>query len=76
MAEDAVFSQKLLEKTNKEINVRSCSDAIARAVKEAMGAPLRGSASWFRERCEDCGRPIRREANCGVCGYCGESKCG
>jgi len=70
------MSAAVARKTNKEVNVRSCPDAIARAIKEAMGTPVSEHVSWFRERCEDCGRPMRREANCVVCDYCGESKCG
>jgi ribonucleoside-diphosphate reductase alpha chain len=70
------LSAAVARKTNKEVNVRSCPDAIARAIKEAMGTPVDEHVSWFRERCEDCGRPMRREANCVVCDYCGESKCG
>jgi len=70
------LSAAVARKTNKEVNVRSCPDAIARAIKEAMGTPVGEHVSWFRERCEDCGQPLRREANCVVCDYCGESKCG
>jgi len=70
------LSAAVARKTNKEVDVRSCPDAIARAIKEAMGAPVSEYVSWFREQCEDCGRPMRREANCVVCDYCGESRCG
>jgi ribonucleoside-diphosphate reductase alpha chain len=70
------LSAAVARKTNKEVNVLSCPDAIARAIKEAMGTPVSDQVPWFRERCEDCGRPMRREANCIVCDYCGESKCG
>jgi ribonucleoside-diphosphate reductase alpha chain len=70
------LSAAVARKTNKEVNVRSCPDAIAKAIKEAIGTPVDEHVAWFRERCEDCGQPMRREANCVVCDYCGESKCG
>jgi DNA-binding transcriptional regulator YiaG len=41
-----------------------------------MGAADVEPASPFRQTCEECGRPIRREANCVVCDYCGDTKCG
>lgn len=69
------LSAAVARKANKEIDVLSCPDAIARAMKEAMGAADVESASPFRQTCEECGRPMRREANCAVCDYCGDSKC-
>jgi ribonucleoside-diphosphate reductase alpha chain len=70
------LSAAVARKANKEVDVLSCPDAIARAIKEAMGVPDPEPASWFRRVCEECGRPMRREANCVVCDFCGESKCG
>jgi ribonucleoside-diphosphate reductase alpha chain len=70
------LSAAVARKSNKEIDVLSCPDAIARALKEACGAGAAEPTSWFRQICEQCGRPMRREANCAVCDYCGESKCG
>ena len=63
-------------KDNKDIDVLSCPDAIARAIKEALGQncePVRVSPV---NRCPDCSRPLRREAGCDVCDECGFSKCG
>jgi len=70
------LSAAVARKANKGVDVLSCPDAIARALKEAMGAADIGSTSPFRETCEECGRPMRWEANCAVCDYCGDSKCG
>ena|GEM_PF-4244581 len=42
----------------------------------SMGAADSSSVSPFRQICQGCGRPMRREANCVVCDSCGESKCG
>lgn len=60
----------------KDVNFLSWSDAIAWAIKEAVGRSDGEAVSWLREKCEICGRPMRREANCVVCDLCGESKCG
>jgi len=70
------LSAAVARKGDKAVNVLSCPDAIARAIKEAMGNPDSEPKSWFREKCEQCGRPMRREANCIVCDFCGESRCG
>jgi ribonucleoside-diphosphate reductase alpha chain len=70
------LSAAVARKANKEVNVLSCPDAIARALREAMGTADNSSVSPFRQICEECGRPMRREANCVVCDFCGESKCG
>ncbi len=70
------LSAAVARKSNKEIDVLSCPDAIARALTEAFGAASGASTSSFRQTCEECGRPMRREANCAVCDYCGDSKCG
>ena len=70
------LSAAVARKANKEVDVLSCPDAIARALKEAMGAATVVSASPFRQTSEECGRPMRREATCAVCDYCGDSKCG
>lgn len=70
------LSAAVARKANREVQVLSCPDAIARAMKEAMGAADPGPLSAFRQVCQECGRPTRREANCVVCDYCGDSKCG
>ena len=70
------LSAAVARKANKEVQVLSCPDAIARAMKEAMGAVDPEPLSAFRQVCQGCGRPTRREANCVVCDYCGDSKCG
>jgi ribonucleoside-diphosphate reductase alpha chain len=70
------LSAAVARKANKEIDVLSCPDAIARALREAVGAANVESALPFRQTCEECGRPMRREANCAVCDYCGDTKCG
>ncbi|MEN6428738.1 MAG: adenosylcobalamin-dependent ribonucleoside-diphosphate reductase [Phycisphaerales bacterium] len=70
------LSAAVARKANKEVQVLSCPDAIARAMKEAMGVGDPEPLSAFRQVCQECGRPTRREANCVVCDYCGDSKCG
>jgi ribonucleoside-diphosphate reductase alpha chain len=70
------LSAAVARKANKPVDVLSCPDAIARALKEAMGTAGTESMSPFRQTCEECGRPTRREANCDVCPYCGFSRCG
>lgn len=70
------LSAAVARKANKEVQVLSCPDAIARAMKEAMDAVDPEPLSAFRQVCQECGRPARREANCVVCDYCGDSKCG
>ena len=63
------LSAAVARKANKEVQVLSCPDAIARAMKEAMGAVDLEPLSAFRQVCQECGRPTRREANCVVCDY-------
>jgi len=70
------LSAAVARKANKEVDVRSCPDAISRALRGAMGTADTVSVSSFRQSCEECGRPMRREANCVVCDFCGDSKCG
>jgi ribonucleoside-diphosphate reductase alpha chain len=70
------LSAAVARKTNREINVLSCPDAIACALKEALGQADTNLASPFRQTCEECGHSMRREANCVVCDNCGGSKCG
>ncbi len=70
------LSAAVARKANKEVNVVSCPDAIARALKEAMGVVDIESVSPFRQTCEECGRPMRREANCVTCDFCSDSRCG
>ena len=61
---------------NKEIDVLSCPDAIARALEAAMGQEYEPVAIQSANACPDCKYPLRREAGCNVCDNCGYSKCG
>ncbi|MFH1613775.1 MAG: TSCPD domain-containing protein [Planctomycetota bacterium] len=63
-------------KTNKDINVLSCPDAIARAIKEALGQNDNQTEISLINKCPDCSYPLRRESGCNVCDNCGYSKCG
>ncbi|MFC1634815.1 vitamin B12-dependent ribonucleotide reductase [Planctomycetota bacterium] len=63
-------------KENKDIDVLSCPDAIARAIEEAMGEDCEPAKISAFNRCPDCSHPLRREAGCDVCDECGSTKCG
>jgi ribonucleoside-diphosphate reductase alpha chain len=63
---------------DKEINVLSCPDAIAKAIKEALGggAPVEPTNMRVERVCPFCGHGMRREAGCFVCDRCLHSSCG
>jgi ribonucleoside-diphosphate reductase alpha chain len=61
--------------TNKEINVLSCPDAIARAIEEALGKDHIPIEETAQNKCPYCGQPLRYESGCDVCS-CGYSSCG
>lgn len=63
-------------KENKDIDVLSCPDAMARAIEEVLGGSLEPVKVPLVNRCPDCGQPLRRESGCNVCDECGYSKCG
>ncbi|MBC8469719.1 MAG: adenosylcobalamin-dependent ribonucleoside-diphosphate reductase [Planctomycetes bacterium] len=63
-------------KSNSEINVLSCPDAIARALEEALGNDFVSVSEAFMRKCPECNSQLRREAGCNVCDNCGFSKCG
>ena len=63
-------------KENKDIDVLSCPDAIARAIEEVLGENCETVRASPVNRCPDCSHPLRREAGCDVCDGCGYSKCG
>jgi ribonucleoside-diphosphate reductase alpha chain len=62
-------------KDNKDIDVLSCPDAIARAIEEALGEYMPAIKNNAK-KCPDCGQPLRFEAGCDICSSCGFSKCG
>jgi ribonucleoside-diphosphate reductase alpha chain len=63
-------------KTNKDITVLSCPDAIARAIEEALGQNDNQTEISLINKCPDCSYPLRRESGCNVCDNCGYTKCG
>jgi len=65
-------------KTNKNIDVLSCPDAIARAIEDASGEDCESVAILVVNKCPDCGQPLQKEAGCVFCDNdnCGFSKCG
>jgi ribonucleoside-diphosphate reductase alpha chain len=65
-------------KTNKEIDVLSCPDAIARAIEDVLGEECESGGMYVFNKCPDCGRPLRKEAGCCYCDNddCGYFKCG
>jgi len=70
------LSAATARKANKGVDVLSCPDAIARALRMTLGQVDVETETLFRRVCEECGRTMRREANCVVCDFCGDSKCG
>jgi len=63
-------------KENKDINVLSCPDAIARAIEEALGEDRDPMSIPSVEKCPDCNYPLRKDSGCRVCDRCGYDKCG
>lgn len=63
-------------KENKEIDVLSCPDAIARAMEEAMGENRDPMSIPSVEKCPDCNYPLRKDSGCRICDRCGYDKCG
>jgi len=70
------MSTAVARKSNKGVDVMSCPDAIARALKDAMGSTNYAVKLPFQRVCEECGHPVRWEANCEFCDFCGHSNCG
>ena len=63
-------------KTNKEIDVLSCPDAIARAIQEALGQKENPKTIYSTKKCPDCSNLLTRDSGCDICLNCGYSKCG
>jgi ribonucleoside-diphosphate reductase alpha chain len=70
------LSTAVARKSNKEVNVLSCPDAIAQALEEALGLPDAVQNKAFVKKCPDCGQVLRFESGCDVCKNCGFSSCG
>ena len=70
------MSAAVAKKANKGIDVLSCPDAIARALEEAVASKGVNLSPLFQRICEECGHPMRWEARCAVCDFCGHSNCG
>ena len=62
-------------KSNSEIDVLSCPDAIARALEEALGDGLVSAEEASIRKCPECSSRMRRETGCNVCDNCGFSTC-
>jgi ribonucleoside-diphosphate reductase alpha chain len=65
-------------KTNKEIDVLSCPDAIARAIEDGLIEECELPGTYPLNKCPDCGQLLRREAGCSYCNNddCGYFRCG
>ena len=63
-------------KDNKDIDVLSCPDAIARAIEEALGENCESVRTFPVNKCPECGSRLRREEGCNVCDNCSYRKCG
>ena len=62
---------------NKKLRVLSCPDAIARALKKAVGEhqPVEEKEETTSV-CPECGAKLAHESGCVICYKCGYSKCG
>ncbi len=69
------LSAAVARKTNKDIKVLSCPDAIAQALQEALELPHNSTNAPSKRICPECKKPLRLESGCDVCS-CGYSKCG
>ena len=69
------LSAAVARKSNKDITVLSCPDAIAQALEEAIGQSTVVQNQPHVKKCPDCGSILRYESGCDVCS-CGYSKCG
>jgi ribonucleoside-diphosphate reductase alpha chain len=63
-------------KDDKDIDVLSCPDAMARAIEEVLGEMCEPVRTFPVNRCPECNHPLRRESGCNVCDECGFTKCG
>jgi len=54
----------------------AAKNAASKTVHVRYGFVDGEAVSHSQSASEECGRPMRREANCVVCVFCGESKCG
>jgi ribonucleoside-diphosphate reductase alpha chain len=63
-------------KEDKDIDVLSCPDAIARAIEEVLGENCESVKTSPVNKCPECGHPLRREEGCNVCDNCSYRKCG
>jgi len=65
-------------KINKNIDVLSCPDAIARAMEDALAENCESVEFSVVNKCPDCGQPLRKDAGCSFCDNddCGYFKCG
>ena len=69
------LSAAIARKTNKEVNVLSCPDAIARAMQEALEGANVVQELQHVKKCPECSQVLRYESGCDVCD-CGYSRCG
>jgi ribonucleoside-diphosphate reductase alpha chain len=63
-------------KVDKDIDVLSCPDAIARAIEEAIDDDFEAEDVSINTTCPECGSTLRNESGCNICDSCGYSKCG
>jgi ribonucleoside-diphosphate reductase alpha chain len=61
---------------NNDVDVRSCPDAIARALEQARGTNSEFVIVPSSNRCPHCGHPLRRDSGCRICDSCGYNSCG
>ena len=69
----SAISQK---KGNRDIDVLSCPDAIARALEQALGPSGESITISSSNKCPCCGYSLRRDSGCRVCDNCAYNSCG
>ncbi|MFC1762649.1 adenosylcobalamin-dependent ribonucleoside-diphosphate reductase [Planctomycetota bacterium] len=69
------LSTAVERKSNNDVDVLSCPDAIAKALKAIIDGNEHVEKDQ-RRTCPECGAMVRKESGCILCDYCGFVRCG